>query len=316
MPNVFITNSCNLNCPYCFAKGMLGTARAEELSLREVKDIAAFVRRSDGPPGGAAPAVLSLLGGEPTLHSDFTGIMDYLLARKFVVKLFSNGTFPRDRAAYLAKLPEDKVNIILNINRRETYTPAQYARVRDNLKLLHRHISLGLTIDRPGFDYETVLGYVERYDLKRDIRLGISMPIVKASNTFMAFRDYKPAAARILRFAAAAFERNVRLGFDCGFILCMFTRRELGRLQLANVRLNFICDGAIDIGKGGRVWRCFPLHGIHNTDYRRFNSVTALRDHYNGLLPAKTRGISGACGRCPHYTRHNCSGGCYSYELR
>ena len=316
MPNVFITNTCNLRCGYCFAKGMLGSARHEEMSMEEIRSVADFIKRSDAPQGGMSPSVISILGGEPTLHSGFREIMDYLISGGFVIKLFSNGTFSRRTTDYLEKLPVEAVNIILNINKREGYTLPQWENVNHNLKRLNRIITLGFTIYQTDFDYETVLGYINRYDLKRDIRLGISMPIVGASNAFVAYPEFKLAAKRILKFAGRAFDDNISIGFDCGFILCMFTRRELGRLKLRNVRLNFTCDGAIDIGKNGRVWRCFPLYGIHNTEYGRFDSVTAIKDYYNDLLPVKEKGISGSCGRCRHYLRRNCSGGCYGYEFR
>jgi sulfatase maturation enzyme AslB (radical SAM superfamily) len=316
MPNVFITNICNLRCRYCFAKGMLGAANPEEMTMDEVMKVADFVKRSDGPASVLLPSVISLLGGEPTLHSQFPRIVDSLIEQGLIIKLFSNGTFPRERADYLAKLPEGKVNIILNINKRDTYTPTQWENVVYNLTHLNKMITLGFTIFQTDFDYQTVLQYITRFDLKRDIRLGISMPIVNATNAFVTYPEYKVAAKRILQFAEESFEQNVTIGFDCGFILCMFSRKELGRLKQRNVRLNFVCDGAIDIGKNGRTWRCFPLYSIHNTDYTRFDSVNALKDHYNALLPVKGKGISGACGRCRHYRQRNCSGGCYGYEYR
>lgn len=316
MPNIFITNTCNLRCGYCFAKGMLGAARHEEMPLEEIKKIADFVKRSDTPPNGIMPGVISLLGGEPTLHSGFTEIIDYLIGEGFVIKIFSNGTFPRKTADYLKKLPVEAVNIILNINKEEGYAPQQWKNVTYNLEHLNRIISLGFTIYQVDFDYETVIRYINRYDLKRDIRLGISMPIVGTSNAFVAYPDYKPIAKRILEFAEKSFEADITVGFDCGFILCMFSRKELGRLKLRNVHLNFTCDGAIDIGKNGRVWRCFPLYSVHNTDLDRVDSVKGIKDYYNALLPVKQKGISGSCARCEHYLWGNCSAGCYGYEFR
>lgn len=316
MPNVFITNTCNLRCSYCFAKGMLGSAHAEEMTMEEIKRIANFIKRWDVPLNGNRPSFISILGGEPTLHSNFKKIIDYLLKNGFIINMFSNGTFSHEIADLLGKLPAESINIILNINKQENYSQEQWGNVKYNLKHLHNIIALGFTIFQSDFDYETVLQYIDHYNLKRDIRLGISMPIVNAFNAYVAYPQYKQIAKRILKFAKKSFDRNIVVGFDCGFILCMFSRRELGRLKLHNARLNFTCDGAIDIGKNGRVWRCFPLYSIHNTELGQFDSVTALRDYYNNLLPVKVKGISGSCGRCKHYIRHNCSGGCYGYEFQ
>jgi radical SAM protein with 4Fe4S-binding SPASM domain len=76
-----------------------------------------------------------------------------------------------------------------------------------------------------------------------------------------------------------------------------------------------MCDGAIDIGRGGRVWRCFPLFQVNNTSIDKFKSVDEIKDFYNRVLPAKTKGISGRCGKCRNYLRRICSGGCYGYEF-
>ena len=316
MPNVFITNKCNLRCTYCFAKGMLGSTQVEEMSMEEVKSIAGFIKRQDVQLNDDRPRFISILGGEPTLHSNFKRIINYLLKSGFVITMFSNGTFSRDTSDFLGKLPTESINIILNINKRENYTKGKWGNIQYNLKNLHSIIALGFTIFETDFDYEMVLRNVNDFDLKRNIRLGISMPIVNASNAYVAYPEYKQIAKRILKFAKTSFKQNIVVGFDCGFVLCMFSRRELGRLKLYNTRLNFVCEGAIDIGKNERVWRCFPLHSIHNTKYGRFDNITALRDYYNDLLPVKVKGVSGSCGSCKHYIRHNCSGGCYGYEFR
>lgn len=317
MPNVFITNTCNLRCSYCFAKGMLGGAsHTEEMTLEEVADVSAFVKRSDAVDALGVPGMLSLLGGEPTRHSRFREIVQSLVADGVVIKMFTNGTFDPETAEFLAGLPAGAISLILNLNRPETYPKGQLERMHDNLRRLHAITALGLTIFRTDFDYDEVIRTIETYDLKRDIRLGIAMPIVGVKNAFVPHADYRAVAERILAFADAASARRIGIGFDCGFILCMFTREELGRLKLLGVRLNFTCDGAIDIGKGGAVWRCFPLYNLHPADYRSFDSIQGIKNHYAGVLPAKVKGITGACGECDHYRQGHCSAGCYAFEYR
>jgi len=295
---------------------MLGNvAHSEEMTMDEIKDIANFIKKSDGPNPGPHHTI-SLLGGEPTLHSNFKEIINYLLKDGFMIKLFSNGTFPRETADFLATVPVEAIAIILNINKKESYSPTQWANLQHNLTNLNKIIALGFTIFQVDFDYETVLDYIRKFDLKRDIRLGISMPIVGASNAYVTYPQYKLVAKRILKFADDSFKSDISFGFDCGFLLCMFTKKELGHLKMRNVNLNFVCDGAIDIGKDGRVWRCFPLYSLHNSKLNQFNTIVDLKEHYNKLLPVKVKGVSGSCGKCTHYKRGNCSGGCYGYEFQ
>jgi MoaA/NifB/PqqE/SkfB family radical SAM enzyme len=314
MPNVFITNICNLNCKYCFAKGMLGDKCVNEFTMSEIKQVASFLKVSQGCPKGKRFRI-SILGGEPTLHSKFDEMIDFLIREGFIIVLFSNGTFPERVSDYLKHTPPNSLNIILNMNHRDTYTSIQWKNVERNLKTLNNIISLGFTIYQKQFDYSSVLEYIKKYDLKKEIRLGISLPIVNGDNTFVPYDDFKEIGRRIVEFSAASFKNKISFGLDCGFIVCMFNREQLGILQLNNVNLNFLCDGAIDIGKNGRIWRCFPLYSIYNTNLDKFDSVNALKEYYDQLLPVKKNGISGNCGNCKHFIQKICSGGCYGFEF-
>ncbi|MFH1369028.1 MAG: radical SAM protein [Elusimicrobiota bacterium] len=315
MPNVFITNICNLRCKYCFAKAMLGHSDVQEMTLDEIIPIADLIKKSE-KPNDKNKYVISILGGEPTLHSNFKGIIDYLIKDGFIIKLFTNGTFPAAIREYLKTLPSDAVNIILNINKRSSYKTAEWEYLTANLKELNGIVTLGFTIFEKNFNYGTIINYIKKYKLKTEVRLGISMPIVNADNKYVKYGECKAIAKRIVEFSRDAFAKDIILGFDCGFIICMFSRADLGKLQKNNVRINFLCDGAIDIGKNGRVWRCFPLHNIHNTSLSKFSSVLGIKDHYKSVLPKKEKGISGACGKCNYYGRNICSGGCYGFEFK
>ncbi len=314
MPNLFITNVCNLDCNYCFAKGMLGEKGVNEFSLDEIKTAASFVR-SSGKGENKKNNIISILGGEPTLHSKFRDIIDYLTGNGFIVKLFTNGTFPAAISDYLKSLKPGLLYIILNMNRRENYSDVKWNNLERNLRTLNSMITLGMTIYEKKFDYRTILQYIETYDLRKEIRLGISLPIVNGINEFVRFDDVREIGGRIVEFSGEAFKKGIIVGFDCGYVMCMFTRKELGILQSNNANLNFLCDGAIDIGKNGRVWRCFPLYSIYNTNIGKFDSVRSLKEYYNSALPAKVKGISGNCSDCDYFKRRICSGGCYGFEF-
>ena len=75
MPNILITNYCNRECSYCFAKDKVnkqnvnGVNRNRNLTLENVDLIINFLKQSNH-------SVFSILGGEPTLHPQFTQIVD------------------------------------------------------------------------------------------------------------------------------------------------------------------------------------------------------------------------------------------------
>lgn len=75
-----ITNSCNLNCPFCTnAKGN------SFLSLEEIKDYVSQIKHH------CSYIYLHILG-EPTLHPNFNEILDYLDENDLKLQLVTNGT--------------------------------------------------------------------------------------------------------------------------------------------------------------------------------------------------------------------------------
>jgi len=81
---VEITSSCNLTCPMCYSASAPG---GRHLSLAECR---AAIDRLVAVEG--RPEVLQLSGGEPTLHPEFTEILDYAVAQPIdIVMINTNG---------------------------------------------------------------------------------------------------------------------------------------------------------------------------------------------------------------------------------
>ena len=66
---VEINDSCNLNCPVCFAQS--STKRTEERSLAEVEAMFDALVAAEGEPD-----LVQISGGEPTIHPEFFAILD------------------------------------------------------------------------------------------------------------------------------------------------------------------------------------------------------------------------------------------------
>jgi uncharacterized radical SAM superfamily Fe-S cluster-containing enzyme len=71
---VEITDSCNLDCPICYASS--GTHRDSFRGLAHVERLLDAVVRNEGEPD-----VVQISGGEPTIHPDFFAILDAARAR-------------------------------------------------------------------------------------------------------------------------------------------------------------------------------------------------------------------------------------------
>ena len=108
---VEITSSCNLKCPMCFASSGPG---GKHLSLDECKR---SIDRIVELEGGAE--VVQLSGGEPTVHPQFTEILEYAVQQQIdYITINTNGIrFAKDdRLIELVSRHKDKVEIYFQMD--------------------------------------------------------------------------------------------------------------------------------------------------------------------------------------------------------
>ena len=139
-----INESCNLNCPTCYAGSspqLSGVATVEEITANIDQRLAREGGRID---------VLMLSGGEPTIHPDFATILQTALERNVVrILVNTNGvTLSRDDELLdLFRSHRDRVEIYLQFDgfRKETYLHHRAADLRTiKERALHRLSDAGV----------------------------------------------------------------------------------------------------------------------------------------------------------------------------
>jgi radical SAM protein with 4Fe4S-binding SPASM domain len=313
MPNILLTNYCNRSCPYCFAKEKVGKPGKYNdcgklnITLENVDYIIKFLKRSKHP-------FFSILGGEPTLHPQFTQIVDRALENDFIIRLFSNGLMSREKRKYLFR---HNIDMILNINEPNETSVSHQKKLEDLYDNLGPNIHPGFNIYRENFDFSFIFELIERYHMPREIRLGISEPIVSQANKFIAPEQYRKIGKKLVILAEEASRRNIKLNFDCGFVLCMFSKADIGKLVYSNVDLQFVCGPTIDIDPELNVWHCFPLSTIKNKKLKDFKDLKALVDYYEQIkIKYAQVGMFTRCESCIFLKRQQCTGGCISHKLQ
>ncbi|MBT8489822.1 MAG: radical SAM protein, partial [Deltaproteobacteria bacterium] len=88
MPNILLTNYCNLNCPYCFA-GKMMSRKGNNISVHNFKKAVSYLKKNREKHVG-------IIGGEPTLHPRFLDLMTYVIEQGFKVQLFTNGVMDEE----------------------------------------------------------------------------------------------------------------------------------------------------------------------------------------------------------------------------
>lgn len=310
MPNILLTNYCNRNCPYCFAKDRvyLDTDTPQwEMPEEEFRIILGYLK----------PGIdhVSLLGGEPTLHSRFSEIVALAVHAGYFVKIFTNGV-SRVLRKGLSGMKTDSLAIILNLNTPDTYSEKERTEIETNCRAFGPALQLSFNIYTPDFSWDFLRHIILKCGIKPTIRLGITQPIQGASNIYLNEKDMPETYGRIVTMVEYLAKSGINVGFDCGFRLCGFTKSERGILAECGVEFLFACRPVLDIGPDLMVWRCFPFSTdrcVKLTDFKTFDEIVT---YFNRRWERVQRlGNTDQCQTCMNLKSATCHGGCLSRTL-
>ena len=317
MANLLLTQKCVRACPYCFAKEHMSEGdRNRQVSWEDFIYVVDFLQNSN-------ERHISLLGGEPLLHEHAADFISYLFERDFDVAVFTSGALPEfildDLKRFVAVPPEARFRFVCNLNEPRDMSASEAERLYAFLSAFGTHVAPGFNIYRPDFDLLFLADLIDRYGMRRDIRLGMAAPIPDSENACLDVDELPQALSRLSEQLPALQERRLTLGLDCGFPLCMFTDADLGRLWKNAHAMNFGCGPAIDIGPDLQVWSCFPLRRESPRSLFEFQSLQQLHQHFEDVLKTlrdETGGILPECGTCSYRESGKCAGGCVAHILK
>lgn len=319
MPNLLLTRRCVRQCPYCFAQDYMSESGQDVLRWEDYIYVLDFFERS-------RISVLSLMGGEPTLHPDFILMAQYALRRGFKLRLFTSGILSNEVRHSLVQLigrydQDDAIHLIVNVNEPTLTSEAHRAAQAALLEVCPTRISISFNLYRVNFDLGFVFDLIERYGLIRKLRLGLAHPIALAAqpNTFISPSNYREVTRNLDRCLPLFETQQITPEFDCGFPICAFADEQLGRLVKLGASFNWICGPIVDIGPTLDVWPCFPLAQLGSQSLYDFDNFVELRQHFAAAIARQLdaqRKIYPECDGCAAPTRKLCGGGCVAYQIQ
>lgn len=312
MANISITTACNRDCSYCFAQqaGLSPQPAVEHMSLEQFDEALDFLERS-----GIDQA--RLLGGEPTLHPQFTEIADRALNRNLRLLVFSNGLIPEPALRRLEEAPAERAAVLLNVTDLCQSSAPEERRQAESMERLGPRATLGVNICHAGVRLEPLLTLIRRFGLAPGIRFGLAHPSLDGSNKSLHPRFYKAAGLRLAEFARTALAAGVRVEFDCGFVPCMFPEGTLERLPDSARDLGLRCGPIPDVLPGGEAIACYPLASVHREPLPRQRDARWLRDRFaSRVAPLRPLGIFRECAHCRFRAAGQCAGGCFAAAAR
>jgi hypothetical protein len=262
---------------------------------------------------------ISLLGGEPTLHPLFVDFVLYLLEREFRINVFTNGIMSSHRLLelkeHLGAAPKEKLSFVCNLNNpQQTDAPAwQQKSVEEFLGAMGPWTQPGFNIYRVDFDLEFLFDLVNRFGMKRRLRLGLAQPVPGAGTAYIKPSEMGLAIERLYSYRPLFEGFQLDFGPDCGFPLCRFSDEQLGWLyRMGSVEMRFKCGPAIDIMPDMSVYACFPLSNLNRRSIFEFDTLGQVVDFFaetHRKIRAEAKGIYPECDGCAQLNKGICAGG-------
>lgn len=333
MANIMLTDVCNLRCKYCFANEFVNYD-PNEITIENFKKAVNFI-------AAAGDRSLGLIGGEPTLHSHFKEILQYLIAddRFEMITLFTNGV---QLGGYANELAHPKFRILLNCNSPADIGETAYQKMCSNLESLiddhymKDHITLGINIYEATFDFSYLLELLKKYNFHH-VRMSLTVPNTKDKRIVYATDFFQQMKPGLLKFVCSMLENGIVPHYDCNKMpVCMFTSEDIenvvSRYELIDAAVRHRrfssgdsslfteesrCSPIVDIRQDLTAVRCFGLSActkVHIADYK---NVGDLRNYYINSIDSYGAKLSTSkkCSLCYRNKTLKCTGGCLAYKI-
>lgn len=317
-PNFLITNFCNQNCSYCFAKSLMkDKSVTKEMSLAHFKRMVKKAKKVD------TLSTLKIFGGEPTLHSKFKEIIKYAFGYFSNIHIFTNGMFSDSLGEFMEGF-FPKITFSFNV-----CTPG-FQTNRKIREMISKRIinfgnltslSLSITIN-PQFDISSFMKITDKRIFQKAtlIRLGASNPIVREKNLY-EIDQFPLMGSVVYKLIEKLSLINPMLDFylDCGFTKCMFDRKQRKFLKKKIAKnLGFGCYfGNVDILGDNSAIPCYSLSTMYKLSlkHRNISNVSdqfAMKQYIYGK-----KFMWDKCKKCSFYgfSTDKCSGPCLAFLI-
>lgn len=309
--NILITNYCNQSCPFCFAGELMGTGRAREMSLVDFKKTLDFLSKN-------RVNNISILGGEPTLHSNFKEIINLAINKGFQIDIFTNALFSKEIGIFLREKVK-KINMF-HIN---VATPAY--KLQKNFKKINEFIADVSAYSNVSL--ETTIGSSDKEDLLsvfkvaepilKDVyaRIGVDGALVNRGG-FSLVKN-RQIGQIILFLEKRLFDKGIKGLWLSEINPCMFTDDELFELK-NNSKVSwkgyacFSKNGGIDVKTDLKIIRCFGQECLKGQNVGG-NSLEKIEDDLKEeMIKIGKKTLPIECSVCKYYgyEKDQCPGPC------
>lgn len=324
MPNIMLTYSCNLKCPYCFANEFVNK-ESSRISIENFAKAISFLTKED-------IARVGLIGGEPTLHPEFKTILEMLITNRRIseVTLYTNG-LQVDR--YIEQLVTPKFRLLVNCNSPKDIGERNFEKLTNNLETLVNHyymrdrINLGINLYDDNLDYSYIVDLLKMCGLHR-VRISLTVPDFGACGDVDAIDFFMGRKKYLLNFLSDMRDNDILPYYDCNKPpYCIWTNDEKKWLndivRHFNVESNLVgdhsfCYPVLDILPDLQVVRCLGMSDFEKVNLEDFSGVSEIASYFLNSVDAASYLIpsSSECIACKKRQTRKCTAGCIGFKSK
>ena len=309
------TYTCNLSCSYCCSKGLSQEYR-DPLSMENLERILTWARDN-------GILRIGLMGGEPTCHHNFRGILRRLRSMGFEVWFSTNGTFDDEIIQELD--PSFIKNIAFHIWNRAEPVPQRHQETfgRNLEKLCEKHIDVYLRYNVLSSesmpDWECLFQLCAQHAISA-VNIALVFPGTARSNLFIGRSDFPRLAGTIVDFVSTCVKRGLEAHLAKPLPFCALSEAARRLLSAAKSlqptcpiwRNNFTNN--VMVNPDMSIRPCAALNSLprHITDFDSLDDVgDYIGPHIRALLERK---LYPGCDDCRYHESHLCQGACLGYK--
>lgn len=310
-PNLLITNFCNQNCNFCFAKKVMTKDKIKEMTLEK------YVGLIDKLTTEGIKTV-RLMGGEPTLHSNFTKIIDLTINSGFNIELFTNGFFNQKIEKFLLSKKNNISIYHINIATPDYQIFKKRKLINNFINKAKNNSNISLEITLDSLDKNKYLNIFNgiRDSIKySSLRIGVDGYFLKQER--FNIKKYKKTGDLIIKLVDYLIKKNVKGVWLSEIYRCMFNDDQIIKLNNSNkvIISGFGClskRAGVDIKTDLKVIRCFNFEAFNGIDFNNKPLIKIKKKLDKNMINKSKKCLPLECKKCDHhgYSDGKCPGPC------
>ncbi len=310
-PNVLITNYCNQNCSFCFANELMTKGKTKEISIKN------YIRLLDCFDKNGIKNIC-LMGGEPTLHSEFKKIIEISIKRGFRIELFTNANLSDDIENYLIENSRRISTIHINIGA-PAYVADGYKKINNFIDKVDKKTLISLETTIASMDEKEYLQIFRRAKTvlgRSYIRIAVDGGLI--INGGFSVRKNLEIGKLIIKTIDLLKKGGARGVWLCEVNACMFTdnqRKIIGDNKFVKLS-GYGClskRAGVDIKTDLRIIRCFRQDCLKGITFNKGIDLEKIKkDLDEEMIKISKKLLPDECCLCKFYgyEKDMCPGPC------